>query len=157
MHYHVDNPGKTIYAYPADQSLADWLTHRVQMVEGASPNTGRYSASLAAGEWVLFNGGDQPADWRKGMVVLTIGDVVPSLIVPLTVKDDSLAVIPYCFVEVTRRGASVVVEEGTTNQSGVVELRLEAGQYDLYRDKRGYTFTDPYIFTVASDGTVTNA
>jgi hypothetical protein len=58
--------GGTYYAYPANQSLADWTTYRVALTGGTGADVGRYSGSLndAHGmEWLVFNGSSMPTTW----------------------------------------------------------------------------------------------
>lgn len=65
--------GATIYVFPSSQSLADWTTYRVLMVEGTGDDAGLYTASVdpANGtEWLAFVGSSQPtwADAILGVV-----------------------------------------------------------------------------------------
>jgi hypothetical protein len=60
------SPGQTLFAFPANASLADWTTSRVLLVEGTEANTGRYAASLdetISSLWYFFEGASQPAHW----------------------------------------------------------------------------------------------
>jgi hypothetical protein len=58
--------GQTYYAFPSNQSFADWSTHRVAFAAGSSPNASRYTASVdetASTVWFAFAGSSQPAEW----------------------------------------------------------------------------------------------
>jgi hypothetical protein len=84
-------PGQTIYAYPDGYSLADWITHRVQLVEQSAPNLGRYQAALDESKstlWRFFEGAGQPANWNeaKGFFNLSSGSA------NITVEDRSITV-----------------------------------------------------------------
>jgi hypothetical protein len=62
--------GLTLYAFPSTLSLATWATNRVQLVEAASPNQGRYTAQLddtLGTLWRLFSGASQPANWAASI------------------------------------------------------------------------------------------
>lgn len=68
--------GATLYAFPVDQSLDDWLDYRVLMVEGSGDDVGKYSASVDPEdgyEWYVFIGSSQPI-W---------GDAIPLVIFDL--------------------------------------------------------------------------
>lgn len=61
---HADQTGLTIYAYPANQSLADWTTYRVELVEQTSSNLGKYEGTVDSDDgrdWLVYIGADQPA------------------------------------------------------------------------------------------------
>lgn len=59
-------------------------------------------------------------------------------------RSDTGAPIPDAQVTVTSDIAgNTVIAQGTTNNSGVVTFRLDAGTYYFWRRKAGYTFTDP--------------
>lgn len=63
-------PGQTLYLFPDGQSLADWTTYRVLLVEGTGANTGRYTASVDTAygyRWTPFSGAAQPTDWNQAL------------------------------------------------------------------------------------------
>lgn len=62
--------GRTLYAYPEANSLADWTTHRVALTEASAPNLGRYAFTLDDSKgtlWGIFEGASQPADWSAAL------------------------------------------------------------------------------------------
>lgn len=55
--------GSTFYAFPDNQSLADWTTYRRPLTENSAPNLGRYSGTVdddISNLWWLFEGSAQP-------------------------------------------------------------------------------------------------
>lgn len=85
-------PGLTVYAFPADLSLATWTTNRIFLTEGTGANTGRYTASLdetVSNLWYFFEGASQPANWSlaKGYFDLSGGSSAN-----ITVEDRSITV-----------------------------------------------------------------
>lgn len=61
--YHRDTTGKTLYAFPFSQALADWLTYRVQLVETPA-SSGNYQGSLDDSidtNWRIFEGATEPS------------------------------------------------------------------------------------------------
>lgn len=67
--------GRTLYAYPHTQSLADYATHRVQAVESVAPNLGQYTLSLdsAVGTfWEVFEGATQPTAWSESLQSISL-------------------------------------------------------------------------------------
>jgi hypothetical protein len=74
---HTAPPGGTHYAYPARSSatysLANWTTHRVQLVELAAPNLGNYQGNVDDEKgmvWYIFSGASQPSDWGQAVAVV---------------------------------------------------------------------------------------
>lgn len=62
--------GRTLYAFPTSQSLADWLIHRVLLTEGTGADAGRYTgwADTDIGtEFVMFEGTPQPSSWAEAI------------------------------------------------------------------------------------------
>lgn len=54
--------GATLYAFPADQSMADWTSFRVPCAALSGADAGRYSVVLEEGKtYYLFEGASQPA------------------------------------------------------------------------------------------------
>lgn len=76
--------GQTLYWFPLSRSLADWTTYRVQATEAASPNLGKYSATLDSDDadltldpdapFVLFSGASQPSDFTAGLQATDVLD-----------------------------------------------------------------------------------
>ena len=77
--------------------------------------------------------------------------------IPLTIRSSGGQPIPYCGVDITRRGENLTLLSDTSNSAGVLEVRLSPGQYDLYRRKKSYKFDDPMLITVNADGSLTLA
>lgn len=73
-----DDPGLTLYAYPDNLSLEDWLTNRVALAESTGDDTGKYSGTLSdtgTVRWVVFEGSSQPTTWaagRRGHITLIV-------------------------------------------------------------------------------------
>lgn len=75
--------GATLYWYPISRSLDDWTTYRILATEAASPNAGRYSATLVAanadltvdtlGTFVLFSGASQPSSINDAIRAVVMG------------------------------------------------------------------------------------
>lgn len=88
--YYIGTPAATLYAYPAQQSLTDYATHRVALTEGTGDDTGRYWATLddADGElWYLFSGGTQPTDWDAALSAVSLSDAsLPADIATINTK-----------------------------------------------------------------------
>lgn len=77
---YVDASGQTLYAYPLNQSLANWSTYRIAMTESASPDRGLYQCTVdtASGyNYGLFTGTGQPASWNS--TISSVLDVMPSV------------------------------------------------------------------------------
>ncbi len=53
-----------------------------------------------------------------------------------------------CWVSTDEEGDNVITDNQVTNSRGEVEFLLDAGTYYLFRQKDGYTFTNPQEFTV---------
>lgn len=73
----TDTTGGAYYAYPAHSSstysLANWTTHRVQLVELSAPNTGIYQGNVDDAKgfiWYVFSGASQPASWSDAVAVV---------------------------------------------------------------------------------------
>jgi hypothetical protein len=144
-------PGTTVTAFPATSSLADWSTAKVAMTEGSSPNTGRWTATLSVGEWVIFETGTQPASFASSVGTVTVEDEplgTGARTVTITVTDGSAA-IQGAVVRVTKSGQTY---SGATNASGVIVFSLDDGTWTLAITATGFTYT-PSTFVV--DGTET--
>ena len=80
--------GQTLYWFPLSRSLADWTTYRVQALEAASPNLGKYLATLDSANadltvdpdapFVLFLGASQPSDFTEGLQTTDVIDSAAS-------------------------------------------------------------------------------
>lgn len=74
--------GSTLYWFPLSRSLADWTTYRVAATEAASPNLGRYSATLDSdnadivadpdANFVLFAGSSQPGSFDDSFQITAV-------------------------------------------------------------------------------------
>ena len=65
--------GATIYAFPSDADLTDYVADKVQLVEDPAPNLGRYRCNwdTADGTSVsVFAGSTQPASWEDAITGL---------------------------------------------------------------------------------------
>lgn len=65
--------GATIYAFPSDADLTDYVADKVQLVEDPAPNLGRYRCNwdTADGTSVsVFAGATQPASWEDAITGL---------------------------------------------------------------------------------------
>jgi len=75
------SPGLQIYAFPDRTegfSIADWTTHRVQLVEGTGANTGIYIGELdetKATLWRVFAGASQPT-WDQSFAYVDLAEQV---------------------------------------------------------------------------------
>ncbi len=61
----VTSPDLTLYAFPQSGSLANWSTLRVALTQAATPNKGRYTATVdetVDTTWLIFSGASQPAN-----------------------------------------------------------------------------------------------
>lgn len=142
-------PGTTVTAFPATSSLADWSTAKVAMTEGSSPNTGRWTATLSVGEWVIFETGTQPASFASSVGTITVEDEplgTGARTVTVTVTDGSTA-IEAATVRMSKAGATYA---GTSNSSGVVVFSVDDGSWTLSITAAGFTYTPT---TVTVDGT----
>ncbi len=71
--YADSQPGTLVYAFPENGNLADWNTAaRVQLIESASPNTGRWIGDLSPGRWRIFEGSSQPTAFSESVYVYSI-------------------------------------------------------------------------------------
>lgn len=79
-------------------------------------------------------------------------------LIPLTIKTSAGAVVPLCRCVITTTSDSDtnnILVRDYSNDAGKFETNLNAGTYYLWRQKDGFTFSDPATVTVASDGGVT--
>lgn len=73
--FHLDATGLSLFAFPLSASLADYSTERVSLSEAASPDAGRYSASLDDTKglnWAVFDGSTQPTEWSLSRGVIQL-------------------------------------------------------------------------------------
>ena len=72
----LSDVGQTRYAYPKKpfESLNDWATHAVQLVESPAPNQGFYSGVLDDRwtEWAVFPTATQPSSFAEAIATITI-------------------------------------------------------------------------------------
>ena len=103
-------PGTIIDCFLVSGSLANWLTQKVRLIEGAAPNTGRWTGSLSAGSWEVFEGGSQPASFDESVGTFIVEEDVtsPSSATTLDGYYDSL---------VARRAYIVATLADTTNST----------------------------------------
>lgn len=89
---HIDAPGQVLYAFPNNQPLSDWLSDRVLLTEQASPNSGKYLASLdddIDSDWSIFIGGAQPTDWDERVASFDLtAELVNDQLVTILAKTD---------------------------------------------------------------------
>jgi hypothetical protein len=88
-------PGQTLYAYPDGYSLADWITHRVQLVEQSAPNLGRYQATLDESKstlWRFFEGAGQPTNWSESKGYFQLDSDGAAIILPVLSSIDRRAI-----------------------------------------------------------------
>ena len=81
--------GQTLYWFPLSRSLVDWATYRVEAVESAAPNLGKYSATLDADNadlgvdpdapFVLFLGAAQPSSFSEGLQTTNVIELSASV------------------------------------------------------------------------------
>ena len=77
--YWTADTGQTLYVMPLSQSLTNWATYRVQLVELAGDDTGKYWATLDDGEvWALFVGSAQPSSWADAIATITLTPAAPN-------------------------------------------------------------------------------
>jgi hypothetical protein len=134
---YLDNPGLALYAFPVGSSLASWSSLRVAFTEAASPNTGRYTATLDADvseDWAIFVGATQPASFGDAIAMVEDLGVDPgsgsgSVAFSITVRTASATAISGAKV-LLKTGATTVAY-GYTNSSGVVTINLDPATYSL--------------------------
>jgi hypothetical protein len=78
-------------------------------------------------------------------------------LIPITIKNSTGNVIPYCKVTLTtsNSGSSIGIKDSQyCNQYGKVEFRLDPGTYYIWREKIGFAFNDPFTLVINSNGEV---
>ena len=86
------------------------------------------------------------------------GDGDGEFTVSLTIKDSSNNPVPDCDVVISSGSAGSTsgrITSGTTNVSGVISFELDAGTYYVWRQRAGYSFTNPVTLVVDSNGDAT--
>jgi hypothetical protein len=83
--------GQTYYAFPRTQSLADWATYRIQLVELSAPDEGRYEGDIDDTNgfvWYIFQGSSQPSNWSapEAIIDFSSDDIIARL---LTLEADT--------------------------------------------------------------------
>lgn len=76
--------GQILYWFPVSRSLADWTTYRVAATESASPDLGKYSATLDSDDailasdpdapFALFAGAAQPSSFSEALQTTNVVD-----------------------------------------------------------------------------------
>ena len=133
--------GLTLYAFPdlsEGFSIADWLIHRVQLVEGTGANTGIYTASLdetKASLWRFFEGATQPT-WDQSKGYFPLPGSAGDHLLTVTVTDATTDLpIQNATVTLTRTGQRAT---NTTNVSGVSTLGVDAATWNYVVRAAGY-------------------
>lgn len=68
--FHTNSlPGTIVDCFPLTSPLTDWLTAKVRLTE-SSP--GLWTGTLAAGNWAVFEGGSQPANFSLSIGILSV-------------------------------------------------------------------------------------
>jgi hypothetical protein len=62
-------PGTIVDCFPLTSSLSNWSTAKVRLTE--SP-TGLWTGTLTAGNWAVFEGGSQPADFSLSVGTMNV-------------------------------------------------------------------------------------
>lgn len=138
----IRTSGQTLYAFPDISfgfSLADWTTHRVLLVEQASPNQGIYLANLdetKATLWRFFVGASQPTDWNESKGYFPLPGSAGDHVLTITVTDATNDTpIQNATITLSRTGQRSV---GTTNASGVATLGVDAATWTYVVRAGGY-------------------
>lgn len=138
----VYTPGSTLYAYPDNESLADWTTNRVALTEQSSPNTGRYTATLSAVTaqvWRVFVGASQPASWDLSIEVFDLSDlatIANTCRVTLLAIQNGVGVQARVYVTTSTTGRqdtnafAKVAFDGETDESGLITIDLPWSSID---------------------------
>jgi len=154
-------PGQEIYAYPDNESLADWTTsaNLIEIVEQASPDDGRYMADLddsVSTLWRVFIGSSQPASWAESIEYFYLGPA-PSMggsgtyVITVDVTSDSL---PLRGALVTIKSGTTVVASALSNTLGSAAFALDAGSYTITIVATGFAPLIDEVFTVSANATL---
>ena len=154
--------GQTLYAFPEGYSLADWIAHRVQLVEQAAPNTGYYTASLdetLASMWRLFVGASQPSSWSQSIEYFQIGTGAwdpgsGAFVITVAVTSSG---VPVRGALVTIKLAGQSVAHVITDTVGAAAVALDAGSYTVTIVAAGFTSIVNSAFTVSQDSTLSRS
>ena len=74
--YYIGATGQTLYVFPIAQSLTNWTTYRVAMVEGPSQDLSKYIATIDdtnGYDWAIFVGSAQPLNWQESIGTAEMG------------------------------------------------------------------------------------
>lgn len=72
-----EEAGLVLYAFPRSFVFSSWVSGRVLIPESASPNLGKYTATLDDAtdtEWAIFIGIGQPASWDDEIGAISFSD-----------------------------------------------------------------------------------
>jgi hypothetical protein len=58
-------PGTRVFCFPLNQSLANWLTGRIELIEGSGVDAGRWIGTLPINNWAVFEGNMQPSNFSE--------------------------------------------------------------------------------------------
>lgn len=148
--YFTDStPGTLIYAFPITASLAQWVSSRVQLIEGTSPNTGRWSGTLTPGEWRIFEGSTQPTDFSEAIYTVIIpepsnGTGARTVVITVLLSGNP---VEGASVRLTKAAETYVQ---TTNELGEVVFSVDDGTWEVAIYSPGTSFT-PTDLVVAAD------
>jgi hypothetical protein len=154
------SPGLQIYAFPDRTegfSIADWITHRVQLIEGTGANTGIYIGELDESKsnlWRFFEGESQPTGWdqAKGFFDLSSVPVSGDYLLTATITDaDTTDAIEGAKITLIRTGERTA---GVTNSSGVATVGVDAATWTYIIRANGYEFKNGTV--VVTDDTTLN-
>lgn len=149
----VYTSGTVIYAYPDNASLTDYAggsTPRIQLVEQAAPNLGRYTATLngtVSQLWRAFIGATQPANWNASIELFDLSDISAvenACLVTLQATQGVTGVRAYVKITSSYTGRddehafNFLAYEGVTEADGVLAVTLPwsalpgVGKYTFY-------------------------
>lgn len=138
---------QTLYAFPMNQGLAEWLTYRAVLTQSIAPNLGRYQNTVdddIAYEWAIFAGAGQPADWSEA---ITSYDVrVQTILATLEALNnlDSTATQAAAAAALTAYDA-VTRAEATADKDEVLAALSSAGSNDYNIAVTVTDGTDPVL------------
>lgn len=126
--------GATLYAFPANKSLADWATYRIRLIEGTGPDAGQYSATVDTangGSWLAFSGETQPTSWSLSLA-RALWNLTPTPTLVLTGYPAGAAVFAFPLGRSLADWATYAVEmtEGTGADAGryLATVSSDAGE-----------------------------
>lgn len=80
-------PGTRVFCFPLNQSLSNWLSGRVELIEGTGPNAGRWTGTLADNNWAVFEGNAQPSNFSESVGTYLFQDESVPVIPPSTLAE----------------------------------------------------------------------